>query len=96
VAPIEKQFSAPGSYLIDFYPGCEYLVAAANICAPFDSPAGIETQKKLLNNHDYLRVIAHLKPDLEAEEIKDDKAPPCVLALVIEATVPNVWITKVQ
>ncbi len=73
--PVERQFGAQGHYLVDFYQVCEYLGAAAQIGAPDQSHAWTETQKQLLKNNDYHRVIDNLKRHLEDDARQDRKGP---------------------
>ena len=71
----KDKFGLQASYLVDFYHICDYLAAAAKICAPNETPAWLETQKKLLKNNESAVVIKNLTPHLEADEIENDKAP---------------------
>ena len=72
---IGGKFGAQGSYLVDFYHVCDYLAAASATCAPEAAKAWTAAQKESLKNNDYQRVIDNLTPHLEADTIKDDKAP---------------------
>ena len=72
---MEKKFGTQGSFLVDFYHVCDYLAAAAKVCAANDSKVWIETQKKLLKNNDYKLVIENLNPHLEGGDIQDSHAP---------------------
>ena len=70
------KFGTQGSYLIDFYHVCEYLAEAAKGCAnDEDKSSWMETQKNDLKNNEYKKVLAHLKPNIEADDIDEDKAP---------------------
>ena len=73
----ELQFGERGSYLVDFYHVCEYLAAASPHCVSDSklAKAWVEQQKQALKNNEYTKVIAALKPYLEAEDIVDKQAP---------------------
>jgi hypothetical protein len=74
---IEERFGAQGSYRIDFYHVCEYLIAAAKTIAP-DAAAGkawMEAQKVALKTGRADAVLAPLEPHREASEVGDDQAP---------------------
>jgi len=72
---VENKFGTQGHYLVDFFHVCDYLAAAAKICAPNDDKIWIETQKKLLKNNDYKLVIENLTPHLEGDDSQDRDAP---------------------
>jgi hypothetical protein len=72
---VENKFGTQGYYLVDFYHVCDYLAAAAKVCAPNDNKVWMENQKNLLKNNDYKIVIDNLKPHLEGDEIQDSHAP---------------------
>jgi len=72
---VEDKFGPQGSYLVDFYHVCEYLADAAKSCATDQEKSWLKTQKKLLKNNDYKKVIHNLKPYLEADNIEESKAP---------------------
>lgn len=72
---VDNKFGTQGSFLVDFYHVCDYLSAAAKVCAANDSKAWIETQKSLLKNNDYKLVIENLLPYLEGDDIQDNNAP---------------------
>jgi hypothetical protein len=72
---VKSKFGSQGYYLVDFYHVCDYLAAAARVCAPNDSKEWIETHKKLLKNNDYQQVIKNLTPHLESDAIQDSNAP---------------------
>lgn len=60
-------------YLVDFYHVCEYLAAAVTTAATH--PRWIQVQKNRLKNNRADKVIAALKPFVEAETIPDEEAP---------------------
>jgi hypothetical protein len=72
---VERVFGTQGSFLVDFYHLCKYLVAAAPSCAPQDSDAWYKLQKKRLKDHQLDDVLESLQPYLEPESAADDKAP---------------------
>jgi hypothetical protein len=72
---VENKFGTQGSYLVDFYHVCDYLAAAAKVCAPNDSRAWTEIQKKFLKNNEYKLVIENLIPHFEGNDIQDNNAP---------------------
>jgi hypothetical protein len=71
---VDNKFGTQGSFLVDFYHVCDYLAAAAKVCAN-DSKSWIEIQKKLLKNNDYKLVIENLTPHLEGDDIQESNAP---------------------
>ena len=78
-AQYEVQFGTQGSYLLDFYHGCEYLSEAAAGCPGGGTPAGkkswMEKQKKRLKENRYGEVIGELEGNIEAPEVADKEAP---------------------
>ncbi|MDD5266712.1 MAG: hypothetical protein PHO08_06245 [Methylococcales bacterium] len=54
---IDQQFGAQGSFLIDIYPVCDYLAAAAIACAPMNEKVWLDKQKELLKQNDYQSVL---------------------------------------
>ena len=72
---VADKFGAQGSYLVDFYPVCDYLQAVAKICAPGQEKTWTEAQKQHLKNSDYQQVLNQLSPYREADDIADDHAP---------------------
>jgi Uncharacterised protein family (UPF0236) len=76
---IAEQFAATfgpqASYLVDFYHGCDYLAAAATVCAPDAPHAWIETQKQHLKNKERTEVLTQLTAYGEAKEVANDHAP---------------------
>jgi len=76
---LERQFSdkfgKQGSYLVDFFHVCEYLGAAANSCSLENPNVWTAIQKDHLKNNEPQQVLENLKPHLEADDVKDDKAP---------------------
>jgi hypothetical protein len=74
--PVENQFGRQGHYLIDFYPICEYLGAAANDgCETANKAQWMNKQKTALKAGERQTVLDELKPHLEADEVENSKAP---------------------
>lgn len=69
---IEQQFGAQGRYLIDFYHLCDYLAAAAPVCAPVDPGAWLNTQKIRLRCGELAAVMDELDRHLEPESESGD------------------------
>jgi len=65
---------AQGSYLLDFYPACEYLAAAATGCDP-DPAGGLERQKVNLKANRSDAVLSALAPHRAPETVPDAQAP---------------------
>ena len=74
-AQIEQRFGAQGSYLIDFYHVSQYLAAAGVAIAGGQAAAWRHEQQEHLKENRALRVLAALKPHLEAESVADEEAP---------------------
>lgn len=74
-AQVKQQFGAQGSYLVDFYHVSEYLAAAAVALAGAQATAWRQAQQEHLKANRTLRVLAALKPHLEAEAVADEAAP---------------------
>ena len=56
--PVEDQFGTQGHYLLDFYPGCEYLAAASPHGVPDETPKPWLDQPKIaLKHNDYPPVL---------------------------------------
>jgi hypothetical protein len=73
---VADKFGTQGSYLIDFYHVCEYLAEAAKGCTNDDDKhAWMEIQKNNLKNNEYKKVLAHLEPNIETDDIDEDNAP---------------------
>lgn len=72
---IEEHFGANATYLIDFYHTCEYLSAAAPICAMNKEKSWIEEQKKLLKAGQASQVLIALLPHIESQKMPDEEAP---------------------
>ena len=68
-------FGSQASYLVDFYPVCDYLAEASKICAPAAPHAWLETQKRRLKNNEGTEVLNQLRDYVEAEEVANDHAP---------------------
>jgi hypothetical protein len=72
---IEIQFGAQGNYLIDFFHVCDYLAAAAPICAPDQPGQWLICQKERLKTGQLAAVKAELAAHVEAETVANDQAP---------------------
>lgn len=72
---IEVQFGAQGNYLIDFFHVCDYLAAAAPICAPDQPGEWLGCQKERLKTGQLAAVKAELAMYAEAETVANDQAP---------------------
>jgi hypothetical protein len=72
---VEVQFGAQGSYLIDFFHVCDYLAAAAPICAPDQQGEWLCSQKDRLKTGQLEIVKAELAGQLEADTVANDQAP---------------------
>lgn len=72
---IDEQFGINGSYLIDFYHLCDYLVAAAPFCAAQRKDEWMKEQKLLLKQSKSQEVLINLRPYLESKNIDDKEAP---------------------
>ena len=69
---IEQQFGAQGRYLIDFYHLCDYLAAAAPVCAPGNPAPWLDTQKTRMRCGDLAAVMSDLNHHLESESESGD------------------------
>jgi hypothetical protein len=75
-AQVEEQFGAKGSYLIDFYPVCEYLNAAAHaIVSQSEVENWMNEQKERLKTQRVHAVIDVLSLNIEAPSTQDTDAP---------------------
>lgn len=72
---MELQFGTQLRYLIDFPHLCEYLAAAAAVCAPQHKIAWLEQQKTRMKNNDADAVLDELAPFLERKKPKEEEAP---------------------
>ncbi|MGK5095396.1 UPF0236 family protein [Deltaproteobacteria bacterium TL4] len=72
---LKLQFGENSRYLIDFYHLCEYLDAAAKVCANDEKDSWVENQKKLLKSNGSAVVLDNLLPYLEPLTISDEKTP---------------------
>ena len=72
---IEEQFGANATYLIDFFHLCEYLSAAASLCAPSNEKNWIKEQKALLKESLAPQVLLALQSHIELQHIPDEEAP---------------------
>lgn len=57
---VEDKFGANGTYLIDFYHLCDYLSAAAPLCAPGNERTWMHQQKEAMKHSDYKSVLLAL------------------------------------
>jgi hypothetical protein len=74
VEQIEEHFGVKGQYLVDFYHVCDYLAAAAKVCAA-EPQAWMEQQKEALKSNRTSAVLAALLPHIEPHTIEDKDAP---------------------
>jgi len=74
---VRKQFGPLGSYLVDFYHVCDYLVAAAKAIEPkaTEQEIWLVKQKIRLKTQRVDQVLNELQPHLEDQEICDADAP---------------------
>ena len=72
---VEAQFGAQGRYLVDFYHVCEYLAAAAPVCAPSDADGWLAEQQGRLKANQWRRVLTALLPHREPRAVPDEDAP---------------------
>jgi hypothetical protein len=72
---VDRVFGAQGEFLVDFYHLCEYLSAAATVCAPNESALFLETQKQRMKTNQSAVVLDTLTPHLEPDSIPDERAP---------------------
>jgi uncharacterized protein UPF0236 len=68
-------FGSQASYLVDFYHVCDYLAAAAPVCAPTAPQLWLENQKQRLKNNEVTEVLSQLQPYVEAETVDNEHAP---------------------
>lgn len=65
---LEMHFGPQGRYLVDFFHLCEYLGAAAKVCAP-DNPQGwLDVQKDRLKTNQATAVLVALAPFVRTEQ----------------------------
>lgn len=72
---IELQFGAQGGYLIDFFHLCDYLAAAAPVCAPGQPSEWMVSQKERMKTGQLNAVMATLAPHVEPDILANDQAP---------------------
>jgi hypothetical protein len=65
---VDLQFGTQGSYLVDCFHACEYLGAAAPVCAPAHPPAWLDVQKERLKANQAPAVLDALAPFVSAQE----------------------------
>jgi hypothetical protein len=68
---VDLQFGTQGSYLVDFFHLCEYLGAAAPICAPDHPQAWLDLQKDRLKANQVAAVLEALASFVRAD--RDDE-----------------------
>ena len=71
---VEDKFGTQGSYLIDFFHLCDYLVAAAK-GIPGDTGEWLATQKQRMKNSQVRQVLNSLEMFEEASDVPDEQAP---------------------
>lgn len=75
----ENQFGIQASFLLDIYHLCEYLGAAAEICALSKTTKGkrvwLERQKEWLKKNRYAQVLRNLHGHIESSSVPDEEAP---------------------
>ena len=65
VEQVQRVFGNQATYLLDFYHVCDYLAAAAPVCAPDQGPAWTEEQQQRLRSGQVPAVLATLEAHLE-------------------------------
>ncbi|HYQ92880.1 MAG TPA: ISKra4 family transposase [Candidatus Competibacteraceae bacterium] len=68
---LELQFGLQGHYLVDFFHVCEYLSAAAPVCAPAHPQSWLEVQKDRLKANHAAAVLDALAPFVQADNDGD-------------------------
>ena len=68
---LELHFGPRGRYLVDFYHLCEYLAAAANVCAPEHPQAWLAVQKDRLKANQVAVVLDSLAPFVTPDNNND-------------------------
>jgi hypothetical protein len=76
VNQVELQVGTQGRYWVDFFPLCEYLGDAAQVCAPADPQAWLEVQKDRLKANPVTAVLETLAPFVQADN-DDDPVMAC-------------------
>jgi hypothetical protein len=72
---VAEQFGTQGQYLVDFFHVCDYLAAAAKVCAPEDPKAWLERQKARLKANRSAAVLGDLLGAIEPPALPDEQAP---------------------
>ena len=72
---VAEQFGTQGQYLVDFFHVCDYLAAAAKVCAPADPKAWLERQKAQLKANRSAAVLGDLLSAIEPPAVPDEQAP---------------------
>lgn len=75
VTEMERRFGTQVRYLIDFSHLCDYLAAAAAVCAPDHPIAWLEQQKTRLRQNQAEAVLDELAPFLERDKPKSEPTP---------------------
>lgn len=73
---VDLQFGPQGHYLVDFFHLCEYLSAAATVCAPDHPQAWLDVQKDRLKANQVAAVLDTLAPFVRADN-DDDPVTAC-------------------
>jgi hypothetical protein len=73
---VELQFGPQGHYLVDFFHLCEYLSAAATVCAPDHPQAWLDLQQDRLKANQVTAVLDTLAPFVRADK-DDDPVTAC-------------------
>ena len=79
----ERQFGTKHHYLIDFYHLCDYLAAAATVCAPAERDSWLARQKERCKSGQIHEVMEALKPYLHVKT-SEDKQPAQAAYLYIK------------
>ncbi len=72
---VEEHFGSRSTYLIDFYHLCEYLAAAAVVCAPNSEKSWLSLQKTLMKQNRADLVLNNLRSYREHSSAPDSEAP---------------------
>lgn len=71
VNQFDDHFGTQGSYLIDFFHVCDYLGAAAPVCAADHAQAWLDVQKERLKANQAAAVLSALAPFVQADQEDD-------------------------
>ena len=72
---VDEYLGTNATYLVDFYHVCEYLSAAAKVCAKKSEKAWLRSQKNRLKASQFHKVLDSLFPFIEATNVPDEEAP---------------------